>query len=240
MDLVELIKQIERSVVRIETDHGLGSGVIVDDQGYVITNYHVIEGAKRAKIVLRTGKPRQAAGFLVVDPRRDLALLKTDAFRDPHAVKLAADLPQPGEKVAAFGNPIGFAFSTSEGIVSAVRPGRDVAKAVGADFYRSLGYDLEATWIQSIAPISHGNSGGPLVTMQGDLVGLNTWSMPEGQNLNFAVSIVDIKRIIGKADSAPIQQFTSLPGSRRRSRAIPSGVLTGAEPGMVDSSSSTA
>ncbi len=222
LDLVDLVKKVEHSVVRVDTDTGFGSGVIVDDRGYVFTNFHVIDGATKVTITLRSGELMQAKGFLAVDPSRDLALVKTDKLDGAHAVRIAAGAPQVGEKVAAFGNPRGFSFTTSEGIISGVRTGKDVSATIGADNYRALGFGANATWVQTTAPISPGNSGGPLVNMNAEVVGLNTWHYAAGQNLNFAISAADMNRLLGAADAANLSGFVALP-----KRAMPLDPPTG-------------
>lgn len=216
MDLVDVVAAVERSVVRVDTDSGLGSGVIVNDEGVVLTNFHVIEDAKEAKITLRSGKVFEARGYLAVDPPHDLALLQTDKFNESLAIKIAAKLPRIGEKVAAFGNPRGFSFTTSEGIVSAIRTGHELIDIIGHDEYAFYGYAADATWIQTTAPISAGNSGGPLVTMDAELAGINTWTH-EGQNLNFAISLPDINRLLGSTPQGVTpKRFASLPHFRAK------------------------
>jgi S1-C subfamily serine protease len=217
LDLVEVVKKVEHAVVRVDTNDVIGSGVIVDDRGFVFTNYHVIDGATRATITLRSGELLKATGYLAIDPSRDLALLKTKPLKKPAAGKIADLPPQIGEKVAAFGNPQGFSFTTSEGIVSSVRPGSEVSKIVTPEVYRALGYGPGATWIQTTAPISGGNSGGPLVNMNAQIVGLNTWHYPHGQNLNFAISAADMKRLLDKVDESEVEEFANLP---RRARPV--------------------
>jgi S1-C subfamily serine protease len=219
LELVEVVKQIESAVVRIDTNTGFGSGAIVDDDGVVVTNFHVIDGASQVRITLRSGKPLEVLGFLEVDTGRDIAVLKTQKLADKYAIKITNTSPQVGAKVAAFGNPRGFDFTTSEGIVSAVRTGKQVVEVIGKDGYRHLGYDEAATWVQTTAAISPGNSGGPLVDMNAELVGLNTWCFTAGQNLNFAISASDIKTLLAKADDASAKGFAQLPRARARSRA---------------------
>lgn len=218
LDLVEVVKKVENSVVRVDTDAALGSGVVVDNRGWVLTNFHVIDGARRATITLRSGKVFLARGYLAVDPLRDLALLKVDEFAEPLAITIARKLPDVGEKVAAFGNPKGFSFTTSEGIISAVRSGTEVISVVGREEYELLGYAADATWLQTTAPISGGNSGGPLVNMNAELLGLNTWSFL-GQNLNFAIGLPDINRLLGRKRSAGPQDFARLPKFQGRPAA---------------------
>ncbi|MGD9719945.1 MAG: trypsin-like peptidase domain-containing protein [Pirellulales bacterium] len=222
MDLVELVKRVENAVVRVDTDSSLGSGVIVDNRGYVLTNYHVIEGARTASVTLRSGEEKPVRGYLALEPTRDLAVLKIDALPMPHAVNLAGVLPQIGEKVAAFGNPRGFSFTTTEGIVSAIRSGTEVSEIIGADMYRELGYSTAATWVQTSSPISPGNSGGPLVNMNAEVVGLNTWGDPKGQNINFAISATDMRRILNRALDAPVHELEKMP-----KRRVPTGGRSG-------------
>jgi hypothetical protein len=216
LELVEVVKKVENSVVRVDTDAALGSGVIVDDRGWILTNFHVIDGARRATVTLRSGKVFEARGYLAVDPLRDLALLKTDEFAQPLAIAIGQKLPEVGEKVAAFGNPQGFSFTTSEGIVSAIRSGTEVIAVIGQEEYARQGYAADATWVQTTAPISSGNSGGPLVNMNAELLGLNTWSIA-GQNLNFAIGLPDINRLLGrKLAAAGPRDFATLPKFRGR------------------------
>lgn len=216
LDLVEVVKQVENAVVRVDTDSGVGSGVIIDDAGLIATNYHVIEDARRATVTLRSGQVREVRGYLRVDPWHDLALLKVDTFAKGVAIRFASEVPPVGAKVAAFGNPKGLSFTTSEGIVSAIRGGKELARILGEADYRAMGYAMDATWIQTTAPISSGNSGGPLVNMNGELVGLNTLSRRDGQNLNFAIGLPDVKRLLGGGvDKAP-RDLASLPRNRAR------------------------
>jgi len=214
-ELVEVVKSVEPSVVRIETNAKLGSGVIVSDQGIVLTNYHVIDGASEVKVQTRDGKSYPALGYLVIEPTHDLAVLRIKGLPPGRTIRLASALPQVGEKVAAFGNPRGYNFSTSEGIVAALRNGKEAQHGIGETIYRALGYSLDANWIQTTAAISQGNSGGPLVTMNSELVGLNTWGDPRGQQINFAISLPDIKVVLGKVSpTTPVLHFTTLPRGR--------------------------
>lgn len=213
-ELVEVVKKVENAVVRIDTDASQGSGAIVGDRGLIITNFHVIDGAREVKIELRNGTKLKSRGYLAIDPARDLAVIHASEGPAGVSLPIAAQLPSVGERVAAFGNPRGLSFSTTEGIVSAVRKGGDVSQAIGKEIYRLLGYSEDATWIQTSAAISPGNSGGPLVTMNAELVGLNTWSFT-GQQLNFAISLTNINDILRKiAPDAQPQPYDTLPRIR--------------------------
>jgi S1-C subfamily serine protease len=186
-NLSDLIDKIDPSIVRIDVtagaEKGVGSGYVVDAEGLVATNYHVIAGGAEATAVFKNGEKAKVLGTLTWDDKRDIAILKIDKS-SLTALPLAAALPRKGESVVAFGAPVGLSFSASEGIVSAIREGKE------------LGDDEKdarpGTWIQTTAPISPGNSGGPLVNRDGQVVAMNTMQLAIGQNLNFAISSVDV------------------------------------------------
>jgi serine protease Do len=139
----------------------LGSGVIVDASGLVVTNHHVVEDADAIAVVLSNERVVEAR-VVRVDPATDLALLRLDGVGRLPAVRFGdSDRLQPGDFVLALGNPFGVGQSVSSGIVSAV--GR-----------RAHGLPLEIPLIQTDAAINPGNSGGALVDVDGRLVGINT------------------------------------------------------------------
>jgi len=139
----------------------LGSGVIVDPAGLVVTNHHVVADADAIAVLLSDERAVEAR-LVHVDPASDLALLRLDGVGDLPALAIAdSDELEPGDFVLALGNPFGVGQSVSSGIVSAV--GR-----------RARGLDLEVSLIQTDAAINPGNSGGPLVDVDGRLVGINT------------------------------------------------------------------
>ena len=188
MDMKDLVKRIEKSVVRIivKSDQGasIGSGFVIDSDGSIMTNYHVIEGANSAEVEFENGDKAAVIGFTTIDTERDIAIIRIE--KDPatlHGVRVANTLPEKGEKVAAFGAPRGLSFTASDGIISAIRATPDFSA-------REKGIYLQTT-----TPISPGNSGGPLVNMFGEIVGVNSFKM-EGENLNFAVSATDIRDVI--------------------------------------------
>ncbi len=139
----------------------LGSGVIVDPSGLVVTNHHVVKQADAIAVILSDGRAFEAR-VVRVDPTTDLAFVRLEGVGGLPAVRFAdSDRLQPGDFVLALGNPFGVGQSVSSGIVSAV--GR-----------RARGLDLEVPLIQTDAAINPGNSGGPLVDVDGRLVGINT------------------------------------------------------------------
>ena len=215
---VDIISKVEPSVVRIQTARRSGSGFVVQRANgkvdAVVTNFHVIDGETEATVTFRDKRTAPVLGCLAFNKGRDLALLQIQggAIRKP--LPIADSLPRKGAGVAAFGCPLGFNFTASNGIVSAVRTGEEARSALmeikGRDAYGFLGYDRDATWIQTTAPISHGNSGGPLVDSQGEVVGVNTWGEFGGQNLNFAIPASEIQKLLKIATDKPVS-LASLP-----------------------------
>lgn len=186
-----IIAATEPAVVRIDVNtrdgRGVGSGFVIDDVGIVVTNYHVINGANSAKAVFADNSSAVVIGILGSDSKRDIAILRIQKEgKKLVPLKLLKGRPQKGQAVLAFGAPHGLSFSASEGIISGVRSAAELSEH---------GKPLEGEWIQTTAPISAGNSGGPLVDLFGRVVGINTFFLAKGQNLNFAVSASDIEEI---------------------------------------------
>jgi serine protease Do len=147
-----------------EFQHGIGSGVIISPDGYIVTNNHVVDGATQIKVTLHDRR-RLNAKVIGVDKLTDLAVIKVDAQELPAMSWGDSSKLQPGQTVLAFGSPFGyFQFSVTRGIVSAVnRPNH-------SDDARKLG-----GYIQTDAAINPGNSGGALINAHGELVGINTF-----------------------------------------------------------------
>jgi 2-alkenal reductase len=140
-----------------------GTGFFVTDSGYIITNNHVVEGTQQVSIVLSDGTQQEAA-IVGTDLYSDIAVLKTDG-NVPSVAKLGnSDVLKPGESVIAIGSPLGnFKNTVTVGVVSATGRAIDTGN----------GYQIEDL-IQTDAAINHGNSGGPLVNLAGEVVGVNT------------------------------------------------------------------
>lgn len=233
-DTTALVKLVEPSVVVIQVTRdkssGIGSGFPLDNQGTIVTNYHVIEGATSVKIKFGE-KTADVPGFLIFSPGKDIAILKANLGAERVApLKLAANQPVKGETVLTFGAPLGFDSTVSNGIVSSVRKGSDLReifkKSFGSDVYvDEQHYDLDAVWVQTTAPISGGNSGGPLVNLRGEVVGLNTWHLVAGQNMNFAISADHITQMMKSANSG-VHPFSELPKPRERTAVAGSGKRT--------------
>src|SRR5215216_993926 len=140
-----------------------GTGFFITDQGYILTNNHVVEGTKEVNIVLSDGT-EQTATIVGTDPYSDIAVLKTDG-KVPAVASLGnSDVLDPGESVIAIGSPLGdFKNTVTVGVVS----------ATGRSIDSGNGYTIE-NLIQTDAAINHGNSGGPLVDLAGNVIGINT------------------------------------------------------------------
>ncbi len=154
-----------------------GTGFFDDINGTVITNYHVIDGAKEAKIKTYDGKEYKVLQILGYDEKVDIAILSTSCTSSTPLAKNPSPVAT-GQKVYALGSSLGLTGTFSEGIVS------------------TASRDVDGTkYIQITAPISHGNSGGPLLDENGKVVGITTAGFVGGQNLNLAVPIVEVNKI---------------------------------------------
>jgi len=168
-DFSGIIKQTVDAVVSIKTNTAQGTGFLITSDGYVITNAHVLSGAKFANAV--TSDKRTLSMSLVgFDANLDLALLKIEGIY-PFLEFESSDNVDIGEKVIAIGNPLGLSFSVSEGIVSA--KGREGQNGIPA-------------YIQTDAALNPGNSGGPLINTNGLVIGINNFKI-QGENLGFAL-----------------------------------------------------
>lgn len=172
----------------IVRQHAVGSGVIVDSDGYIMTNAHVVEGAQRIRVALPlpmgdftgavpVGKRRILEARLIGQHREtDLALLKIDETQLPTLPLMSQQRPHVGQLVFAIGSPEGLQNSLTMGVVSALARQPDATKPL--------------TYIQTDAPINPGNSGGPLVDMNGVVLGINTFILSQGggsEGLGFAI-----------------------------------------------------
>ena len=174
---------------------GLGSGVIIDEKGYILTNEHVINGASEIEVTLSDGRKFKAE-LKGSDPRSDLAVIKIEADNLPVAKLGDSDKTKVGEWVVAIGNPFGFMMSNPQptitvGVVSALHRSFAHGGLEEDRYYGNL--------IQTDAAINRGNSGGPLVNLHGEVIGINAliYSTTGGyQGIGFAIPINRAKEII--------------------------------------------
>ncbi len=168
---------------------GIGSGFVIQRDGWVLTNAHVIEGAAKIEVDLGEGQPKLPAKVVGSDAESDLALLKIDAGRPLPVVPLGdSDHVALAEWVLVIGNPFGLDHSVTLGIVS--HTGRSDISPVG----RPGSYDF----IQTDAPINPGNSGGPVLNLRGEVVGIATAVNATGQGIGFAIPINMAKGIVAQ------------------------------------------
>ena len=162
----------------------LGSGVIIDENGYLITNWHVVQNSSTIKVATLDEKEYDAL-LIGSDPKSDLAILKIKSSQPFPCVRIGdSDNLLIGETVIAIGNPFGLSNTVTTGVVSAL--------------HRSIKKDDEQyeNFIQTDASINPGNSGGPLLNIKGELIGINTAIYGEAQGIGFAIPVNTAKRII--------------------------------------------
>lgn len=189
-------------IFRNQATEGIGSGFIINEEGYVLTNYHVIKGAQDVKVVLNDGKEVEAK-VINYDAENDIAVVKIkEDMKMPGVVELGdSDSVQAGESVVAIGNPLGKEFlgTVTSGIVSAINRSIKIG-----------GKDL--TLIQTDAAINPGNSGGPLLNSRGQVIGMNTAKInsqsAEGgvEGIGFSIPINQAKAKLGDL-SKPILEI---------------------------------
>ena len=173
-------------LVRERVQHSLGSGVLVDEHGYILTNYHVIEQASAIRVALDNEREFDAI-LLAGDPLNDLALLKIDSDRPLPAIAFAEnDDLLLGETVIALGNPFGFSQTVTVGVLSGFnREARYRERVV----YRDI--------LQTDAAVNYGSSGGPLVNLDGEMIGLNVQILQQAQNIGFAIPVKRVRALLG-------------------------------------------
>jgi len=180
-DFSGIIEDAIKSVVTIKTDISQGTGFIIDKEGYIVTNYHVMENAKSARIITYDSETHQVS-LIGYDNTLDIALLKISG--DFEELKFSdSDDVQIGEKVIAIGNPLGLQFSVSEGIVSAT----DRQGPSGTNSY-----------IQTDTALNPGNSGGPLINTEGKVIGINNFKISGGESIGFALESNSIEDAVNK------------------------------------------
>ena len=169
-------RMFPRGQIGPQVVHGLGSGVIITKDGYILTNNHVVDGAKEVKVTMEDGH-EYTAKVIGRDPKTDLAVVKIDAKDLPVVPMADSDKVQVGDMALAIGNPFGVGQTVTEGIVSATDRGN-----VGIEAYENF--------IQTDAAINPGNSGGALVDIEGRLIGINTAILSRSggsQGVGFAI-----------------------------------------------------
>jgi hypothetical protein len=184
--LSDLVQRSKPCIIIIKTydkngkQIALGTGFFIDSRGTALSNYHVFEGAVTATVTTSDGKIYSVNN--VISQSKEMDILKFSISNPIQKIfpslKLTQTKPIEGENVYVIGNPQGLGFSVSNGIVSSLRYDEKIGQIV-----------------QTTTPISHGNSGSPLINMSNEVVGIISFSLIEGQNLNFAISISNLSSL---------------------------------------------
>lgn len=188
-DFSGIVEQAVKSVVSIKTDVSQGSGFIINPEGYIITNAHVLFNGRYAKILTYSQELKNAE-LVGYDINLDIALLKIPGnydflkFGDSDDIKV-------GEKVIAVGNPYGLSFTVTEGIISA----RD-----------RIGTNNLPYYFQTDVALNPGNSGGPLISKKGRVIGINNFKLAGGESLGFAMESNYVKRVLNDISLRALNQ----------------------------------
>lgn len=199
--LPDLAEAALKSVVRVQTfdEQGEplanGSAFFISEDGRLVTNRHLVEGASSAVVHLSSGAVFGVDGVLGVSETNDLAVLKISGERFPSLELGEGTGLRVGQQVVAIGNPLGREGTVSSGIVSAIRSGDDCE-------------GLAVRCIQTTAPVSPGSSGGPLLDMDGKVIGIASALVPGGQSLNFAVSVDLLASLLSERQT--LQELSAL------------------------------
>jgi S1-C subfamily serine protease len=190
-DFSGIIEQDIKGVVTIKTSVAQGTGFLLTNNGYIVTNAHVLSGGRYANAYTYDGN-RYSADLIGYDSKIDLALLKIDG--DFTKLTLGnSDNVKIGEKVIAIGNPLGLSFTATEGIISA----RDRTGSNNLPYY-----------FQTDVSLNPGNSGGPLIDTAGEVIGINNFKISGAENIGFALESKYIKQTINKIAAANNQTLT--------------------------------
>ncbi len=190
----DLVNQLGEAVVQVRTPGGLGSGFILNEEGYLITNFHVIEGETQISIEVYHMKNGQLdrrvykqARIVAMNKFQDLSLLKIDDRDAPRFARVSlaeADALAVGERVFAIGSPLGLERTVTEGIVSTK------TRLIQGELY-----------LQTTAQINPGNSGGPLFNMRGEVVGVTNMKLAFGEGLGFAIPVEAVRYFLKHRDA---------------------------------------
>lgn len=175
-DFTAIVEDVIESVVSVQTDKSIGSGAIIDTDGYIVTNYHVIDGATAGAARTFDGEVHaiRVVGF---NEQLDIAVLQIDGNFDKLRFGNSNSLTI-GERVIALGSPAGLEFSVNEGIISQLR------NINGIDY------------VQTDVALNPGNSGGPLVDAAGKIIGINNFKLEGYEGLNFAIAADEVEPVV--------------------------------------------
>lgn len=193
----EIFETSKPAIVRIEVADendkgGVGTGFVIGADGRIATNFHVIDGARRARVIMADGRVFAVQRVIAVDADHDLAIVGIDASGLPVLRIGDSDTVATGDPVYTIGNPQEFDYTISDGLISAVRH-----------------VDPNFTILQISAPISQGSSGGPLFNVYGEVIGVATALWKDGQNLNFAMPSNYLRPMVEVTGGVSFQVFAT-------------------------------
>ena len=189
------------SIVLIKTASGLGTGFVVSSDGLIATNLHVIGDARQATVTVADGREFTNIEVISFDAVHDLLVLRVPAKNLPALALGDSAKVKVGERVVAIGHPFGLGNTVSDGLVSAVRK-----------------INPQLTVLQVSAPISQGSSGGPLFNESGEVIGISTLIVTQGQNLNFGMPANQLKSMLRSGKGTPLAAW-KIPESKARRKA---------------------
>jgi len=206
----DMLHRVEPAIFRIDTFDASGqafahgTGFMVSPDGWAATNFHVVQGASSAKAVFATDANATPIPLELysVHPEFDLALLKLGTTSVRYTpLSIARSEPAAGDDCWAIGFPKGLGYTVNKGSVNGVR---DFSK-LPAEYHAVFeSYSSSSRWVQTDCTINHGNSGGPLINSNGEVIGINTWYWPEGNNMYFALSSTNVRQLLADVPATPI------------------------------------
>ena len=211
---VKIVKETRESVVSIQGEkqcevgkranaqydvyNGMGTGVVVDERGYILTNYHVVKGLLKLEVVAADGERYRDVELIRNDVATDLAILKIKPKSPMKKIRMGrSERVELAEEVWAIGNPYGYGGSITRGVVSALGRPLEVSD--------TLAYD---DVIQTDAAINPGNSGGPLINIDGEMIGLNAAVREEAENIAFAIPIDVVSEVAERMIRQSVAKMT--------------------------------
>jgi len=221
----EVFERLRPSIVKIESfggTHGdvMGTGFVVDGNGVIATNWHVVDGAKAVRITLESGDIFDEVALVDSDLRRDLAVLKVKAVALHPVIIGDSDAIRPGERILAIGHSAGLTNTITEGLVSGIRRAEEVPEL------RATGYQV----FQISSPIWHGASGGVVLNQRSEVVAIPYAGLTQGQNINFAIPSKYLTPLI----SQNVKSFFATAENKQPTSvsAINSSILSAIEPAI--------
>jgi serine protease Do len=188
----EIAEHSTPAIVSIRTEHSLGTGFVVSNDGLVASNLHVVAGNSKIMVTLADHREFEVTEVFNGDRERDLVILRIEAHKLPAVALGNSDVIRPGDSVVAIGHPLGLEDTVSNGLVSGIRK-----------------VDEHLTVLQISAPIAPGSSGGPIFNDRGEVIGVATAILLGGQNINFGVPISYVKDLLKRPAPVNLQAFAT-------------------------------